>query len=219
MDLMLNGWSGPGLKRSAILGLMLFFALTGCTTLNREECEVVNWMDLGFEDGTQGHHSSRLTQHRKACAKHGVNTDAVTYMKGYSEGVRFFCRPENGYALGQKAATVKVVCAADLRSDFNSAYQAGLKLFHLRKEIAKIEAEISALVAEQEEIMSENHSIITELESSDMTAPKRKKLRRQLHHGREILYVIDDEIDSLDRDLKLLHHQLNHLQRIGFSQG
>lgn len=53
------------------IGALLLSACS-TTTLNEDECRMVDWRTLGYEDGVAGHSGERISAHRKACAEHGI---------------------------------------------------------------------------------------------------------------------------------------------------
>ncbi len=105
-------------------------ALTGCASLNENECVTADWQSIGFQDGAQGQPVSASSRHRKACAKHGVTLDQYAYLQGHEQGVRTFCRPGKGFSLGAGGSSYAGVCPADLEPQFLAEYQKGRHLIY-----------------------------------------------------------------------------------------
>ena len=78
-------------QRAAVFLFILI--VSGCATLNEEECLTANWQIIGLEDGSEGHLETYLGKHREACAKYGVTPDLEQYRIGHAEGVQSFCTP------------------------------------------------------------------------------------------------------------------------------
>ena len=100
-------------------------ALSSCATMNEEQCKTANWFEIGRGDGSNGMPSSRISEHSKACAKHGVSASAVDYNKGYQEGVKSFCTPDNAYELGRSGKMSFASCPKDVETSFNKSWQKG----------------------------------------------------------------------------------------------
>jgi hypothetical protein len=116
--------------------LVVALALSGCASMDEEECLTVDWRTIGFEDGAAGYAGDRIASHRKACAKHGVTPDLGLYRSGREEGLREFCRPASGYRLGAQGGGYGGVCPADLEHEFLSAYGSGRQLYTLESRVA-----------------------------------------------------------------------------------
>ncbi|MET0809299.1 MAG: DUF2799 domain-containing protein [Pseudoxanthomonas sp.] len=93
------------LSLGLLLSALLILALSGCATMNKDECLTVDWRTVGYEDGVAGRSGDRIAQHRKACAKHGVAPDLDAYQSGRDQGLREYCQPDNGYQLGARGGT------------------------------------------------------------------------------------------------------------------
>ena len=113
-------------KLNLIWIALTLIVLSGCATMNADECVTGDWTAIGYEDGTRGYTSDRLAQHRKACAKHGVSPDFVAYQDG--------------------------VCNAHQEGDFLDAYNTGHHLYVLRSNVNRANSSINSKERELEEI-------------------------------------------------------------------
>ncbi|MEH6578134.1 MAG: DUF2799 domain-containing protein [Amphritea sp.] len=77
--------------------------LSGCATLDREECLNADWHLIGYEDGSAGRLPEQVGEHRQACAEYAVVPDMDAYLQGRSQGLVNYCTEENGYAWVVKA--------------------------------------------------------------------------------------------------------------------
>ena len=91
-----------------IVSLTLF--VTGCASLNKDECLTADWYLIGFDDGSNGQDVARIGQHRQACAKHGITPDIHQYEDGFENGVRKFCTPQKGYNKGKNGWKYQGIC-------------------------------------------------------------------------------------------------------------
>src|SRR5262245_45861049 len=102
--------------RTGVLVAML--ALSGCASMSKNECLTVDWRTVGFEDGAAGYPADRIGQHCKACAKHGVTPDLAAYQSGREQGLREYCRPQNGFRVGSRGSGYDGSCPADMDEAF-----------------------------------------------------------------------------------------------------
>lgn len=114
-----------GLALAAALAL-----LSGCAQkMTREECRLVDWRTIGYEDGVAGQPGDRIGQHRRDCAEHGVAPNLDAYLAGRSAGLREYCQPHNGYRAGVNGHAYYDVCPAELAPAFVQAYEDGRALY------------------------------------------------------------------------------------------
>jgi hypothetical protein len=57
-------------------------ALSGCSTLSKNECLQANWYELGWRDGNLGKPRSLFQEHADACVKHNVRAEKTEYFRG-----------------------------------------------------------------------------------------------------------------------------------------
>src|SRR5689334_20722209 len=113
----------PSIVRAGAAILLL--AISGCATMDRDECLTVDWRTVGFEDGASGYPTDRIGQHRRACAEYGVTPDLTAYQAGRAEGLREYCVPANGFRVGSQGGSYGGICPSDLDPAFADAYQSG----------------------------------------------------------------------------------------------
>jgi hypothetical protein len=120
------------MKTAGIASALIALALTGCASMSKDECLNVDWRTVGYEDGAAGRSGEAIGQHRKACAAAGVVPNLDAYRAGRAEGLREFCRPQNGYRVGLSGMSYGGICPEDLAPAFLQAYDAGQEL-HARE--------------------------------------------------------------------------------------
>ncbi len=127
------------MKAQGIVAAMLLIiaGLSGCATMSGDECLTSDWAAIGYEDGARGYTSDRLSQHRKACAKHGVTVDFAAYRDGREQGLEEYCQPGRGFDIGVNGGRYNGVCSVDLEADFLDAYNAGYHLYSLRSNVSR----------------------------------------------------------------------------------
>lgn len=161
-----------GTRRWSVATLIaVAVALGGCTTMNQNECMAVDWRTIGYEDGANGYSGDHIAQHRRACAKYGVTPDLNLYQAGRAQGLREYCRPQNGYEVGVRGGSYNGSCPADMQDGFVDAYQSGRQLYMLTSRVAntanRIEAAHRELDQVEHEIIASSVVVVSDKSSSE----------------------------------------------------
>jgi hypothetical protein len=199
--------------------LVASLALSGCASMDKDECLTVDWRTIGFEDGAAGYSGDRIGQHRKACAKHGVTPDLAAYRAGREEGLREYCRPQNGFRLGAGGGSYEGFCPADLDDAFVSAYQSGRQLHVLESRLAsathQLESKRRSLNRTEEDIVSKSALAV----SSDATGEERalavvdvKQLAERVGRLKAEIRQLEEERLRCERDLADYRAQLPEIR-------
>ena len=117
-----------------LLTLVYLISLTGCASMSEGQCNTADWYQVGFNDGNAAT-GSRIDAHYDSCSEYGIRVDQQQYRQGYSQGLRNYCTPRNGWARGSTGRTYSNFCAADLEGSFLSAYGAGKDYFRMQQDI------------------------------------------------------------------------------------
>ncbi|RNC93649.1 MAG: DUF2799 domain-containing protein [Oricola sp.] len=135
------------LVAAGVLGAAMM-ALSSCATLSEEQCQVVDWQQLGESDGTRGFPVTYVGQHQEACTKHGISVDAASWQTGWQRGIRTYCTPANGLNVGRTGGINRNACPADMALAFNEAYTVGRRVHDARSERDSAQQEIDRLIRE-----------------------------------------------------------------------
>lgn len=117
------------IRTLALLGAVLL-VLSGCASMSEKECLSANWFEQGLEDGRAGAERERLQDHAKACGKLGIVPDQALWQEGWSEGIRVYCRPENGWRLGLAGEYYRGSCGGQRDGDLFERNYTQAKLIH-----------------------------------------------------------------------------------------
>lgn len=187
---------------------ILLFTLSGCATMDRDECLTVDWRTVGFEDGAAGYSGDRIGQHRKACAKHGVTPDLEAYRLGRDEGLREYCVPSNGFRLGSRGGSYNGMCPADLEPAFLDSYQSGRQLYTLESRLSGVTHALNARRDELEDAESDIVARSARAISSDATTEERAQAVVDVKHLGERVGRLKSEIRQLEEERVLCERDL-----------
>ena len=171
--------------------------LSGCATMNADQCAMSDWHAVGYEDGTRGSSGDRFGQYRKACAKHSVAPDFQAYQAGRKEGLVEYCRPSRGFNLGAAGGRYNGVCDVALEEEFLDAYRVGSQLYTLRSNVNRV----NGAIASREQQMAENVDTIKAKEAvliaADTTVEDRVLVLADLKRLSEEQGELEAEIEQL----------------------
>lgn len=122
------------------IAFSLFVLVSGCATLDRDQCVNADWYAIGLEDGARGRAVERLGEHRRACAKHNVTPHTERYLAGRSEGMKTFCTYERGFSEGRAGHAHGAGCSQG--SGFPAGYQRGRDLYSLHRRLDEVNKEL-----------------------------------------------------------------------------
>lgn len=180
-------------------------ALSGCASMNKDECLTVDWQMVGYEDGAAGRAGERIARHRKACAKHGVTPDLALYQQGRERGLREYCVPANGFRLGQSGNGYVGICPADLEAQFVDAYDAGRHLYQLQSRVSNTSHQLDAKRRELNDIEHDIKDSSILVVSKESTAEERAQAVLDVKQLAERAGRLKSEIRQLEEDR--VHHE------------
>jgi len=179
---------------------MIALALGGCASMSKDECLAVDWRTVGYEDGVAGRTGGQIAEHRMACAKYGVTPDLRAYQAGREQGLREYCRPPNGYQVGERGGNYAGVCPADLEPTFVAAFEAGRELYNLQ---SRVYSASNRLDAAHRELERAEHEVVEQsavIVSSDATSEARAQALVSTKDLAERMGRLKGEIADLERD-------------------
>ena len=186
--------------RTASIGIMFALLLSGCATMNQSECLMVDWRTIGYEDGSRGAAPEQVSKHRQACAKHGVAPDLVAYNEGRNEGLRNYCRPDNGYYVGSRGGAYRGVCPSDMEYEFVQAHRAGRELHEITASISSLDRKIAydhnRIKTIKKDLVSKEAALI----SDGHTSEERIQLLAEIRNLAKEQGSLEDEVVNLQTD-------------------
>jgi hypothetical protein len=187
-------------KWTAIGTIVVGLALSGCASMSNEECAVADWSAVGYEDGARGYTAERFSNHRKACAKHGITADFGAWQAGREQGLVEYCQPGRGYDIGVSGGRYYGVCNAELEPDFLDAYNVGHHLYTLRANVSRASSAIQARERELENIEEDIRSKEASLIAAETTVEDRVLLLADLKS-------LAERTGELEVEIQLLHEE------------
>ncbi|MCU7796317.1 MAG: DUF2799 domain-containing protein [Candidatus Thiodiazotropha sp. (ex Myrtea spinifera)] len=174
------------------------FTLSGCASMDKEECLVADWQAIGYEDGAKGYALSHLGKHRKACSEYGITPDMERYEQGRLTGLQEYCIPSNGYALGKSGKKLNRACKAPLASEFEQAWSDGIEVYNAKSKLRNSERMLKRQQKKLDELNSRIEDAEIEIVSDGISSKQRKALLA--------------EIKDLNAELEETEHELSALE-------
>ncbi len=115
--------------------LLCLGVLSGCSTLNENECRNANWTQIGIHDGQFGERTDLLARHREACSKYGLEADEAAYFAGREQGLVQYCDLNNSFRLGLNGTRYKGTCPNNIDLQFNRYNDAALQIYTLKTQL------------------------------------------------------------------------------------
>lgn len=199
--------------RLTIVALALL-ALGGCASMSAEECQMSDWRTVGYEDGLMGRSGAAIGNYRKACAKAGVAPDLAEYQAGRAQGLEEFCRPQNGYNLGERGGNYQGVCPVHAEPAFLAAYEDGRTLYELRYDVNRLVSEIASTEREIEQIDHDIEHSTIEMISEGLTAQQRLLILSDTKDLAERKGQLEDHLDYLAEELGASRERLDDYQQM-----
>jgi len=192
------------LKRAGLMGAAAFaLILQGCASMSKNECLTADWYAIGYESGIRGQRETQISEHRKACAEHGVTPDLARYLQGREAGLQSFCEPRNGYRLGRAGTGYAGVCPPGLEADFLQAYSAGRELYGMQQTINRLGRHIKAKQAELKTLNEDIADKQGELIAAGTTPSQRALLLTQM-------LELQEKAKRIERDIYSARIQRDH---------
>ncbi len=172
---------------TSVLAISVMALMTGCSTLNEAECRNADWRAVGYEDGTRGSATSRVGEHRQACADFGVTPDIDAYRAGHAEGVLEYCTPARGFDAGKRGYTYNGVCSGSQETAFLEGYNTGREHYTVQQQISEYDQKIRSSESKLKQLRKDVKREEARLVNDQTTESQRASLLSDIRkHEREI---------------------------------
>lgn len=130
------------LRNPAAILSLLTFLLAGCSSMSEKQCRSVDWGERGERDAYDGQARERIASYQDACSEFGIQADAVAYNAGYAKGLRLYCTPQRGYAIGKAGSSYRRTCPPESEPAFLTGYDTGRNLNAETRRMSDLERQI-----------------------------------------------------------------------------
>lgn len=202
--------------RAAILWLLTML-LVGCASLTPEQCLHADWRQIGFADGTGGLSAGRINDHAKACAEVGVRPNLDEYINGRVQGLRNYCQPENGFAVGRSGNVPNAAdCPEHMKFAFLEQYRHGQQIHLLESDLARRRSRIYQNNSQLRRSNERIAAIREELARKDLSEERRTALLNEFNRLVEQKNAIGQENTFLMAEAdRLQFHLQMKLREVG----
>ena len=197
-------------KAYLILFPIALAGLSGCSTISKDECRAASvsgsWEEIGFKDGRKGKSSDRFAKIAKACHKHDVAADRLSYIHGYDRGVPLYCTYDNGFSRGEYGQAPKSQCVAINAVAYLDGQADGYIVY-------QIKSEHDSMIAAYEEVIEKLVNVRERLERDGVDGPKMDEKERRKLRRKELR--LEDEREDIRIDIRAFE-RLHGLPRYDF---
>ncbi len=194
-----------------IAALSTVVLLSGCSTLNKDECRNANWKMIGYEDGSRGQGPERIGAHRQSCAQHNITPDLQAYQNGHAEGMRQFCQPRNGYQQGQNGYRYTGGCPHDLEPAFVQGHKSGAEIYAVKNKINSARTQQNNAIKNIKQVENDIAGKEKLIVLGNTTSTQRLILLQDIKQLTQTKGDLEDEIHGLDITLRDLNQSLDYL--------
>ncbi len=159
--------------------------LSGCASMNKDQCHMADWQALGFEQGSQGSGMTRFNFYPQDCAKHQVKADFNAFKNGHAQGLQSYCTFDQGLNNGKRGADYNTHCPRSQFPTFEEGYRSGINRY-----------------------CSYSNGLTAGTEGKDITPNCPSQNYPEFHHG----YAIGQQQHQLHQHIDALEEDLDDLQ-------
>lgn len=191
-----------------IFSIAALLLLESCASMGKDQCLTADWRTIGFEDGARGLSAEEIAQHRRDCAEYGVTPDLKAYLAGREQGLAQYCKPDNGFRIGESGRAYDGVCPQALESNFLSGYQTGHHLYVLQSAVRSVDYQLQA---QRHELDTTNKRMAEKTEAviaKNTTTKERvellldiNRLNDRKHHLKREIISLRQQRDARQADL------------------
>jgi hypothetical protein len=121
---------------------LFVLSLAGCSSMSEKQCRSVDWGERGERDAYDGQARGRIASYQDACSEFGIQADSTAYNAGYAKGLRLYCTPQRGYAVGKAGGSYRRTCPPESEPAFLAGYDAGKGLNAEQRRVSDLERQI-----------------------------------------------------------------------------
>lgn len=186
--------------------------ISGCATMDEDECRLADWHAIGYEDGVLGASASHIGKRREACADHGIKPNLAAYRQGRDEGLREYCTPANGYRLGRNGRSLSSACPVELQGNFSNAYREGREIYQAAAVVRSTKSKLKRKEHELAEVRSSLTSKASKLIAPSTDTEQRITLLVEVQDLTSRKQTLEGDIRRLTNELARYRQNLAALE-------
>lgn len=201
------------MKYASGLIFTLGFFIAGCVGMSESECLHANWELIGLEDGTQGRNLSYANTHQRDCSKHGSQLDMEAYRVGHAEGLKTYCRADNGFTIGKSGRVYSGICPEDLEEAFLKNHEIGREFYLLEKDVSDTSSAIRNHLSYIEELNQKIDKKADQAVELDISRQERDRIQDEMRDLQFEILDIERLVGNLQLELEFKEAELAELRR------
>ncbi len=167
--------------------------------MSKSDCLDANWYRVGKDVGLDGD-LDRVTAFNKRadiCSKYDVVADLSAFEQGHADGLIEYCEVHNAVKHGVRGAQKALsICSEEDNPGFVAAYDAGYKLYQLRRQETQARYELERLENEEYRTQQRIRNVRSSIDS-DSTEEQRRAAQRRIRSLSRNVSNIRYNIDNL----------------------
>ncbi len=187
--------------------------MSGCATMSEDQCMAGDWGGTGYQDGLNGRQEERLEDHAKACAKYGIAPNPQAYFSAREQGLRTYCRWENGFRVGRSGGSYYGVCTPAEERDFLPAYQDGVTIHGAETAISNAESAVRSAEARIRDREDKLDAKQRELQQDGLSREERERIRARISEVRTELRQAHRDLRDAEDDLRSIEFEARSVIR------
>lgn len=192
--------------------------LSGCATMSEDQCMAGDWGGKGYQDGLNGRQEERLQDHASACGKYGVTPNPQAYYSAREQGLRTYCRWENGFRVGRQGNSYYGVCSPAEERRFLPAYQDGVALHSAESALSNAESSLRSAEARIRDRQDKLDAKERELRQDGLSREERERIRERIREVRGELRDAHRNAERASYDLRQVEYETRPVIRSIMSQ-
>lgn len=185
--------------------------VSGCATMSEDQCMAGDWGGKGYQDGLNGRQEERLEDHAKACGKYGVAPNPQAYFSARDQGLRTYCRWENGFRVGRSGGSYYGVCTSAEERDFIPAYSDGVQVHAAETALSNAESNVRSAASRIRDREIKLQAKERELRQDGLSREERASIRErigevrgELRQAHRDLRYVEDELRSIEYEARMV---------------
>ena len=142
-----------------------------------------------------------------------VTPNLAEYLAGHSQGIAEYCRPQNGFRLGQSGQAYRGECPTGLEAAFVESHADGYGLYERREEVERLRREIDLSLYREDQLQQMIIQKRDLLASPETSREQRGDIRAEIEELVDERWELRRAIGRLEFHLEQALHDLDTYQK------